>query len=112
MSQRYLNLQDNGDAYISDMGEKLLVYITPDEVRQLSDHYELVNTIDDVKTRLEERSVYGDHEKGYDEEKYTHTVIRKIAERFVQQKSSNGSVMESYWVIMDYVIDQHDKEAQ
>ena len=109
MSQRRLSLQDNGGAYVSDMGEKLLVYITPDEVRQLSEHYELVNTIEDVKSRLEERRVYREGEKVYDKEKYTHTVIRNIAKRFVQQKSGNESIMESYWVIMDYVIDQHDK---
>ena len=112
MNQRRLSFHDNGGAYISDMNKHQFVHITPDEVRELSEHYELVNTMEDVKSRLEERTVYGRDENGHDKEKYTHAVIRDIAMQFIQQKYGNESLMETYWVIMDHVIEENERGAK
>jgi hypothetical protein len=90
------------------------LYLTPEMVREVAEAYELLNAIEDVKSRCAGQfDGGGTDENGtplYDAEKYPLETLSTLARKVIQRRDNSDSVGEAYWDIVDWVLDDYDGE--
>ena len=100
----HISFEGEGRVIItSPHGEGII--LSPDEVRKIVDEYELLNAIEDVKSKLSERYEGDENELGYDTEKYTTDIVRDMAKEVIKRKGNSENIYDTYWFIVDWVID-------
>ncbi|GHU55204.1 hypothetical protein AGMMS49975_16700 [Clostridia bacterium] len=87
--------------------------ISFDKARKISDALELYYAMEDVRSHLPDRYEQGGTDENgdylYDRDKYTESAIRAISQEVVERKSDNSNIQETYFFLIDWVLDDYDE---
>ncbi|GHT18129.1 hypothetical protein AGMMS49573_10880 [Endomicrobiia bacterium] len=112
---RKITFTESGGVRI-EQDEHRVTFLTADEVRQIAEGYELLYVIEDVKLHLTERYEDGctddDGDWTYDTDKYTPEVVRALAQEAIERKRYSEKISDTYWFIVDWVLDDYEKGAE